>query len=109
MWQDLKARLGGLVLIALGLGLGWYFVLWPLQEARQGAPEVRYFLKIFAIVPLCVICGLSFVLLGERLKYADASRQNLTVTGWFMFVLVAAVTAAGFLWFKGQFTALGYR
>ncbi|WNJ92128.1 hypothetical protein [Bosea sp. 685] len=109
MWQDLKARLGGLVLIALGLGLGWYFVLGPLQEARQGVPEVRYFLKIFAIVPLCIICGLGFVLFGERLKYADASRQNLTATGWFMFVLIAVATAAGFWWFKEQFAALGYR
>lgn len=109
MLQDLKARLGGLALIAIGLGLAWFFLLGPLQEARQGAPEVRYFLKAFFAAPACVIFGTAFLWRGARLRYRDAARKRLTSMGWFLLVLVALSTAAGFWWFEQQFAALGYR
>lgn len=108
MSQDLKARLGGLALIAIGLGLGWFFVLGPIQDAQQGAHEVHYFLKAFLAVPACVIFGIGFVARGDRLNYRDAARQRLTATGWVLMVLVALATAGGFWWVQQQFAALGY-
>ncbi len=107
--QDLKARLAGLALIALGAALGWFFALRPLEEARQGAPEVSYSLKIFLIVPLCIIFGAAFVVKGSSLSYRNVERQTFTPTGWFLFGLVAFATATGFWWFKEQFSALGYQ
>jgi hypothetical protein len=106
--QDLKARFAGLVLVALGLGLGWYLILQPLQEARAGAHEVRYMLKAFLAVPACLVFGTAFLLLGKRFRYRDAAHKNFTPAGWVAFGLVAASTAAGFWWFEQQFAALGY-
>lgn len=106
---DLKARLAGLALIGLGLALAWFFVLGPLDEARKGAAEVSYSLKIFLVVPLCIIFGAAFVVKGSNLSYRNVERQSFTPTGWFLFGLVALATAAGFWWFKEQFTALGYQ
>jgi hypothetical protein len=97
-----------LVLIALGLGLGWFFLLEPLREARHGAHEVSYFLKAFLAVPACLIFGVAFVLLGKRLRYRDDAHKNFTATGWVLFGLVVLATAAGFWWFEQQFAALGY-
>lgn len=108
MMQDLKMRLGGLFLIALGLGLGWFMLLGPLQEARNGAAEIHYSLKAFLAVPACVIFGIAFLAGGARLNYRDAERKSLTATGWILFVLIALATAAGFWWFQQQFSALGY-
>jgi hypothetical protein len=108
MLQDMKARLGGLGLIALGLGLGWFFLLEPLQEARHGAHEVHYSLKAFFAVPACLIFGAAFLLLGTRFRYRNAAHENFTAVGWVLFGLVALTSAAGFWWFQQQFAALGY-
>jgi hypothetical protein len=45
---------------------------------------------------------------GERLQYRNAQHSNFTVTGWVLFLVAAAVTAAGYFWFQQQFAALGY-
>jgi hypothetical protein len=108
MLQDIKARLGGLALIALGLGLGWFFLLEPLQKASHGAHEVHYSLKAVFAVPACLIFGVAFMLLGKRLRYRDDAHKNFTAVGWILFALVALATAAGFWWFQQQFAALGY-
>ncbi|MDB5587865.1 MAG: hypothetical protein JWP26_2835 [Devosia sp.] len=108
MVQDLKLRLGGLASIAIGVAVGWFFLWLPLQEAQSGAPEVSYQLKAFILVPLCIIFGVGFVVAGERLQYRNAQHSNLTVTGWVLFIVAAALTAAGYFWFQQQFAALGY-
>ena len=108
MVQDLKLRLLGLVFIAVGVAVGWFFLWLPLQEAQSGAPEVSYQLKAFILVPLCIIFGVGFVVAGERLQYRNAQHSNFTVTGWVLFLVAAAVTAAGYFWFQQQFAALGY-
>jgi hypothetical protein len=108
MVQELKYRLGGAVLLAVGLGVAWFFLLWPLQEAQSGVPEVSYQLKAFVLVPLCVVFGLGFLVAGSRLEYRTADHKNFTVVGWVLFIVAAALTAAGYFWFEQQFAALGY-
>jgi uncharacterized membrane protein YidH (DUF202 family) len=108
MVQDLKLRLGGLVFIAVGVAVGWFFLWLPLQEAQSGAPEVNYQLKAFVLVPLCIIFGVGFLVAGERLQYRNAQHSNLTVVGWVLFILGMALGAAGYFWFQQQFAALGY-
>jgi len=108
MMQDLKFRLGGLVLIAVGVAVGWFFLWLPLQQAQAGAPEVSYQLKAFILVPLCIIFGAGFILAGERLQYRNEQHTNLTVLGWVLFIVAAVLTAAGYIWFQQQFSALGY-
>ena len=108
MVQDLKLRLGGLVFIAVGVAVGWFFLWLPLQEAQSGAPEVSYELKAFILVPLCIIFGVGFVVAGERLQYRNAQHSNLTVVGWVLYILGMALGAAGYFWFQQQFAALGY-
>jgi len=108
MSQDVKVRLGGLGLIALGVALGWFFILEPLQEAGRRAHDVHYSLKAFFAVPACLIFGVAFLPLGTRLRYRDSAHRNFTAVGWGLFVLVALATGAGFWWFEQQFAALGY-
>jgi len=106
--QNIKYRLGGLFILAVGAAIGWYFLYEPLQAAKAGAPEVRYSLKAFFIVPFCMVFGLAFAVFGTSLDYRDAERNTLKPLGWALFAVVVIVTAAGFWWFKEQFAALGY-
>ena len=106
--QDIKYRLGGLVLVAVGLAVCWFFLVEPLHQAMAGTAEVSYQLKAFVLVPLCVMFGLGFLVAGSRLEYRTADHKNFTVTGWILFIVAAALTAAGYFWFQQQFDALGY-
>ncbi len=108
MNRDIKARLGGLFLLLVGGGLGWYFMLKPLQAAQNHAAEVSYSLKAFVLVPFCLVFGLAFLVMGGGLQYRNAARKNLTPLGWALFVIGGILAAACFFWFKQQFTALGY-
>jgi len=108
MNDDLKTRLGGLVLLAIGVGAGWYLVLRPYRDAWAGATEISYSLKAFVIVPFCLVLGLAFTVLGRRFDYRDAERKRLKPLGWATFVLIAILSGAGYWWFKTQFELLGF-
>ena len=108
MSRDLRLRLGGVVVIVLGVVLLWFFLLGPLRAAQAGAPEVSYSMRAFILVPFCLIFGIAFVLFGDRFEYRTADHKNLTAIGWALFAGVCALTALGWWWFDGQFTALGY-
>lgn len=108
MSQDLKTRLGGVLVLALGAVIGWYFILGPLHQAQAGAPTVRYSLKAMVLVPGCLVFGLAFLFGGDKLPYRDAERKRLTPIGWVLVAIFAAVAALCYWWFKQQFAALGY-
>lgn len=102
------ARLGGLLAIAIGLGAGWFFLVQPLHQAMGGAPEVSYSLRAFLLVPLCLVFGLAFLVLGANFKYRTDDHKNFTLLGWLLFGLVVVLTGLGYWWFDQQFAALGY-
>ena len=109
MSNDLKTRLGGLLAIAIGAAVFWFFILWPLQRAQAGVEQINLELKAFALVPLCLVFGLAFLVLGDRFDYRTAKHDNLTPRGWAFFVVVMALTGLGYWWFSSQFSALGYQ
>ena len=108
MSQDLKTRLGGVLVLSIGAVIGWFFILGPLHEAQAGAPTVRYSLKAMVLVPACLVFGLAFLVGGDKLAYRDAERKRLTPLGWVLVAIFAAAVALCYWWFKQQFAALGY-
>jgi hypothetical protein len=77
MTEDLRIRLGGLLSLAAGLPLGWYFILRPLQQARAGAAEVTMHINAaFVLVPMLLIFGAAFVVGGENARYRDVTKPG---------------------------------
>ena len=99
-------RLLGLLILAIGLGVLYYFLLLPLQQAQAGVAEIRYSLRAF--FPLCVVFGLAFMIGGSNLNYRNVEAKSLNPLGWTLFGLVVVLTGLGWWWFDQQFTALGY-
>ena len=67
MLADFKWRLIGLAFVVSGGALAWFFGLRPLQEARAGAAEVSYSVKLFVAAPLAIVLGLALLIGGARL------------------------------------------
>jgi hypothetical protein len=42
-------RLLGLLILAIGLGVLYYFLLQPLAQAQAGVAEIRYSLRAFSL------------------------------------------------------------
>ena len=109
---DVKARLIGLAVAAAGVGLAWFFGFKPLEEARAGAQEVSYSIKMFLIAPMAIVFGLFLAIGGAQV--ADVvmapprtTRQHLIV--WPLFVLALAAGGLAWWWLDGQLGALGYK
>ena len=108
MGKDLKQRLGGLAMIAIGVVFAWLAIWRPLQAARAHEPRVDLWMKGVVIVPLGIIFGLALLIGGDRYEYRTADHKNLTRAGWVLFALVAVVAFPLYFWLDGRLTALGY-
>jgi len=109
---EVRARLLGLVLIVVGLGLAWFFGLKPIEAAQAGAAEVSYSMKIFVAAPMAIVFGL-FLLVGGA-SVADVvtqpprtKRQHMIV--WPLFAVALAAGGLAWWWFDAQLQALGYQ
>jgi hypothetical protein len=109
MNSDLKHRLGGLLCLAGGIGIGWWGIWRPYQAAMARAPEVEYHTKIFILVPMLLVFGVFFAVFGDRIPYRNAEKQSLTAAGWVLFAIVAGAGGLGLWWFLNLFSELGYR
>ena len=109
MSNDLRNRLGGALLLAIGAAVAW-FALWvPLEEARAGAPEVRWSLRVAVLVPLCLVFGLFLLAAGDRHPYRDVERRTLTPVGWGLMAAIAVSAFAVWWWMDSTMAGLGYR
>lgn len=109
MAKDVLHRLGGLVVLGIGLAVGWWGIVRPLELARAHAPEVSYDIKIFVLVPLAIVFGLFFLLVGNRVPYRIPEERKLTIVGWVLMGVAAAAAFGCYFLTKQQFAALGYR
>jgi hypothetical protein len=117
MNANLKWRLIGAGIVALGVAVGWIFGLGPLREAEAGAAQVSYEIKAFVAAPFAIVAGL-FLLIGGA-GMGEAIGQGLhnraTPATGRQKAMMAAVLALGGLaslaawyWFDARLTALGY-
>jgi hypothetical protein len=111
-----KTRLGGAVLVAAGVMLGYLGVMAPLAAANAGAAEVSTSSKAVLVTPAFLSLGLLLVALpahrfepgGMPAWFADESSQRLAFGGY---VTLGALLVVGVLvdmWVKGRLAALGY-
>jgi len=111
MVTDFMWRLIGLVLTGAGGALAWFFGFRPLQEARAGAAEVSYSVKLFVAAPLAIVLGLALLIGGARLGALvggpPRTREQHLAT-WPLVIVATAAGLAAWWWFDGELRALGY-
>jgi hypothetical protein len=111
MNPDLKARLGGIVLMLGGGALAWFTIWRPYQQAMAGAQSITYSTKGIAFGVLFPLVGLLLAVFGARLN--DHVKElnsggKASVQYWLYIAVIAAIAIGSFLYVKSRFTALGY-
>lgn len=106
-----KARLIGVGTLALGLGMGWFFGVNPLQAMRDGAAHVEYQLKIFILAPMLLVAGMFLIVGGSPVLQAFSGppkgrQQHLIV--WCMLALAVLTGGLAFWWLQAEMRSLGY-
>ncbi|MBE7182415.1 MAG: hypothetical protein INR71_14625 [Terriglobus roseus] len=107
-----KAVMGGILLIALGLGTTWLFAIRPLMELAR-VHHTSYYLKGVLMGPLLLYLGILVMtgkfVDGQIRRLNDNGKPALTRKGWIVVggaVSVMALTLAA--WY-GYLHSMGYQ
>ena len=92
------------MIFVLGLVLLAAIVGWPIFRAQQGAREISFNQKLFAIAVVTPLMGLCGMVFGRRIFDCFPSRADANISP--MFLLVLAVFVAVGLFAQGQFEKL---
>jgi hypothetical protein len=107
----MRGRLIGLICLAAGLAIGWFFIFQPLEQMRAGESDIRIGVKAFLITPMLLVAGIGLLLGGNRfLGLIDGPPETgaqWMVTIAFIILMIGA-GGAGFWWFHNQMALLGY-
>jgi hypothetical protein len=106
--SDTAQRVIGVVVMLLGAGLTYLFVVTPYLAMQAGANEVEFGPKSAAIGPALVLGGLILVALGQRTSVVFSQDGANKWKTWVAGILIAAVAFGCYVWLDTQATALGY-
>jgi hypothetical protein len=110
--SDTRLRTVGVFLLITSFVLAYFYVLLPLEAAKNGAPEVSQASKILFLTPSAFVFGLLMLALGRKgrdlIQTENDGKQRLTLVGW----VVMAVCIAGGIglneWLESELAARGY-
>ena len=103
-------RIRGFLMILLGLGLGYFCVLWPLEQTGQRNDHIILFIKGVFVVPLCLIFGPIYMVLGEeRLENALGTQGHRKPLFWIFGIVAFAASFGVYFWLKSRLADAGYQ
>lgn len=107
---DKSARLIGLFILLVCLGMLYIAFLEPISQARAGKASVSDGSKVIALLPLSMIMAIGFLVGGKRFFDATAKDNGtkFTALGLFIFVVGALLGFAMMFWYRDILATLGY-
>src|SRR5579862_6725839 len=110
-WTWKGSRLQGLSMLIAGLGLGYFFIVVPLQQAYNHAPEVSLSFKLAFLSPAFVILGILATIIPSMTtdqSFMLRAPNKLSIAGWVLLVVVLIVSSGTYYLLDQQISALGY-
>ena len=105
MWQ----RLLGLVLLAMGIGLGGLAIYAPLIAADLREKTISISLKGALIVPMCLGIGLIYLVYGNRVSDILGTRRQPSTLGWIIVFGLGGIGLAIFFGMQAYLRSAGYQ
>src|SRR5438105_1653988 len=104
----MRQRLLGAFLFATGAVLAYLCIYKALQHAANHEDSVSVFLKGTIIVPVGLVLGAMYLVLGERVKTVLGTREEPTTTAWAVGIGCLAVGGLLYFWLRACLQRMGY-
>ncbi len=110
-WTWKGSRLQGLVLLIIGLGFGYFFIVRPLQQAYSHAPEISLYFKWAFVSPVLVLFGILAIIVPSVTtdqSFMLKAPNKLSFAGWALAIALGIVAFGTYYLLDRQISSLGY-
>jgi uncharacterized membrane protein len=106
------SRLQGVLLVILGLVIGYFSVVLPLQEAYSKAPKISLYFKFSFLSPALILLGILAIVVPSVLtdqSFMSRGPNKLSVAGWALVVVLLIIGFGTYYLLDQQINSLGYK
>lgn len=106
------SRLKGLLLLILGLVIGYFSIVLPLQEAYSKAPKISMYFKFAFLSPALICLGILAIIVPSTLtdqSFMSSGPNKLSVAGWALVIVLLIIGFGTYYLLDQQINSLGYK
>jgi len=111
-WTWKGSRLQGLLMLIVGLAIGYFSIIRPLQQAYGKVPEVSLSFKLAFLSPVLVLFGILAIIVPSVTtdqSFILKEPNKLSVAGWILLIVVAIVAFGTYYLLDQQLSSVGYK
>ena len=111
VWTWKGSRLQGLFILLLGLVIGYFSIIRPLQQAYSHAPNLSLSFKLAFLSPALILLGILAIIVPNVTtdqSFILRSPNKLSFAGWILLIAVAIVAFGTYYLLDRQISSLGY-
>jgi hypothetical protein len=111
VWTWKGSRLQGLFVLILGLAVGYFSIVRPLQQAYSNAPTLSLSFKLAFLSPALVLLGILAIIVPSVTtdqSFILRAPNKLSFAGWILLIVVAIVAFGTYYLLDRQISSLGY-
>ena len=93
-WAWKGSRLQGLFILILGLAIGYFSIIRPLQQAHSNVPEISLSFKLAFLSPVLVLSGVLAIIVPSVTtdqSFILRAPNKLSFAGWILLIVLAIV------------------
>jgi hypothetical protein len=112
VWTWKGSRLQGMTMLVVGLALGYFFIIRPLQQAYDHASEVSLSFKLAFLSPVLVLLGILAIIVPSVTtdqSFILKSPNQLSFSGWVLLIVMAIVAFGTYYLLDRQIGLMGYK
>jgi hypothetical protein len=106
------SRLQGMLLLIVGLVIGYFSIVIPLQEAYSKAPKISLYFKFAFLSPALILLGILVIIVPSTLtdqSFMTRGHNKLSVAGWALVVVLLIIGFGTYYLLDQQINSLGYK
>lgn len=110
-WAWKGSRLQGLLLLIVGIAMGYFSIIRPLQQAYSNAPEISLSFKFAFLSPVFVLLGILAIIVPSVTtdqSFILRAPNKLSFAGWILLIGLAIVAFGTYYLLNQQISSSGY-
>jgi|HubBroStandDraft_1064217.scaffolds.fasta_scaffold198151_2 hypothetical protein len=111
-WTWKGSRLQGLLMLIVGLAIGYFSIIRPLQQAYSNAPEISLSFKLAFLSPVLVLLGILAIIIPNVTtdqSFILSGPSKLSFAGWILVIVLAIVAFGTYYLLDQQISSVGYK